>query len=57
MQRPVRGVGGVGLVEAIDDARGACRTIHVERPGAACDPTLRDGLAQVADVIGVKVRE
>ena len=47
----------VRLGETVDDARRAGRTIDVERVRPSGDPALRDGLAEIADVVGVEVRQ
>ena len=47
----------IGLVETVDHLRNAVRTKHGERLTPAADPGLHAEFTEVADVVGMKVRE
>ena len=50
-------VGRVDLREAVDDLADTGRSDDLERRRTTGDPALRDGLAEVAEVVGMKMSE
>lgn len=57
MRRPVPLVQAIRGVESLDDLLDARTSVHVERREAALRPGLQVQFAEIADVIGMEVRQ